>query len=101
MSGKRRIVTIPVDDEQVEYVQVRGFEKNHRGGPDFVRSVRFVTVPSDDQLTRKIDGVTKLAASKVAEYEAVGLPVPDWLAERARDAADIRAALDLDTEGDE
>lgn len=99
MSGKRRIVPVLVDDERVTDLSVKYLR--WADGEFVFRGQAHVAVPSDDQLTRKIDGVTKLAASKVAEYEAVGLPVPDWLAERARDAADIRAALDLDTEGDE
>ena len=82
-----RNIVIPVTDERVEYVQIRGFEKNHRGGLDFVRSVRFVTVPEDDQLAQDL-------------LEAISIVENSWWSHRHQLAARLRTAFGLDKEDD-
>ena len=85
----KRVVPIVVTDELTNVVKVTKFRDN---GPEAQgnmehRGLRFVSVPSDDQLTRALDLITQEMVASGGTW-----PFP---AEREA-AARIRAAFQLD-----
>ena len=85
----RRPVIVWVDDEQVDEINVVGWQdRSEVGEPDAAVTDKWCTVPRDDQLTRDVDMVTRFMLDHCLQ--------PDETEYEACDR--LRAAFQLDQE---